>query len=75
MKNILQFQISKGDQYYVASGVDLPIVSQAKTLDELVKNLTEAVQLHLAGENLKEMDLGDHPHILVNMEVSETVHA
>lgn len=47
MKNIIQFYINKGEKYYVAQGVDLPIVTQGKTLDELMKNIKEAVELHL----------------------------
>lgn len=47
MKQILQFHIEKGDNYYVAQGVDLPIVTQAKTLDELSHNIREAVDLAL----------------------------
>jgi len=47
MKNIVQIHIYKGEKYYIAEGVDLPIVTQAKTLDELVKNIKEAVELNL----------------------------
>ena len=39
MKHIIQVYVSKGDEYYVAEGVDLPIVTQGKTLDELVENI------------------------------------
>ena len=52
MKRIIQFHISKGDKYYVAEGIDLPVVTQGKTLDELVANIKEATELHLSGENL-----------------------
>lgn len=51
MKRIIQVYVSKGDQYYVAEGVDLPIVTQGKTLDELAENIQEAIELHLEGEN------------------------
>lgn len=47
MKHIIQVYVSKGDKYYVAEGVDLPIVTQGKTLDELVENIKEAIELHL----------------------------
>ena len=47
MKNIIQFYINKGEKYYVAQGIDLPVVTQGKTLDELMKNIKEAVELHL----------------------------
>jgi predicted RNase H-like HicB family nuclease len=40
------FQIYKGDKQYVAQGVDACIVTQAKTLEELTKNIFEATLLH-----------------------------
>jgi len=48
MKNIIQFYINKGEKYYVVQGIDLPVVTQGKTLDELMKNIKEAVELHLS---------------------------
>jgi len=48
MKNIIQLYINKGEKYYVAQGIDLPVVTQGKTLDELMKNIKEAVELHLS---------------------------
>ena len=35
MKNIIQAHIYKGEKYFVAECVDLPVVTQGKTLDEL----------------------------------------
>ena len=75
MKHIVQIQISKGDRYYIAEGVNLPIVTQAKTLDELVINITEAVVLHLEGENLADFDLATPSSLLLNFEVPTPVHA
>jgi predicted RNase H-like HicB family nuclease len=45
MKKNIQFHIYKGEKYYVAECADLPIVTQGKTLDEVVKNINEAVNL------------------------------
>ena len=70
MKRIIQFHISKGDKYYVAECVDLPVVTQGKTLDELVANIKEATELHLSGENLAEFDLAKEPSLLANIELS-----
>jgi len=69
MKKIIQFHISKGDKYYVAEGIDLPIVTQGKTLDELAHNIQEAVELHLEEENLADFDLAPDPSILLNLEL------
>ena len=75
MKNIVQIHIYKGEKYYIAEGVDLPIVTQAKTLDELVKNIKEAVELQLAGENLSDFNLAPNPSVLLNLELPNRLHA
>ncbi len=75
MKNIIQFHIHKGEKYYVAQGVDFPVVTQAKTLDELAKNIKEAVELHLEDQDLSELDLAPNPSILLNMELGNAVYA
>lgn len=75
MKNIIQFHIYKGEKYYVAQGVDLPVVTQAKTLDELANNIKEAVELQLEGENLEEFDLVSKPSVLLNLEIEANVCA
>jgi len=75
MKIIIQFHIYKGDEYYVAQGIDFPVVTQAKTLDELSKNIKEAVELQLKGENLADFDLAPNPLILLNVELGTAVYA
>ena len=73
MKSIIQFSIEKGDKYYIAQGVNLPIVTQGKTLDELSKNIKEAVELHLEGENLVDLDFVECPSILINFELQPKI--
>ncbi len=65
----------KGDKYYIAECVDLPVVTQGKTLDELVANLKEALELHLEGESLADYDLVPQPTIIANLEIDSLVHA
>ncbi len=71
MKSILQFSISKGEAKYIAQAVGFPIFTQADTLDELVKNIKEAAELHLRGENLSEYGLQPKPSLFVNFEVPQ----
>lgn len=52
MRKIIQFQIYRGDKQYVAEGVNVPVVTQAPTLDELNTNIKEAVSLFLEDESL-----------------------
>lgn len=75
MKKIIQVHIYKGDKYYVAECLDLPVVTQGKTLDELVFNLKEAINLQLEGENLSDFDLVAEPSVLANLEVDSSVYA
>ncbi len=75
MKKIIQVHIYKGDKYYIAECIDLPVVTQGQTLDELVANLKEALELHLEGENLADYDIAPQPSILANLEIDTPVHA
>jgi len=75
MKRIIQFHIFQGEKYYVAECIDLPVVTQGKTLDELIENIKEAVALQLEGENLAEFGLAPQPSILANFEVGVEAYA
>jgi predicted RNase H-like HicB family nuclease len=75
MKKIIQVKIYKGEKYYVAECLDLPVVTQGKTLDEVVKNIDEAISLHLEGEDLTEWDILPDFSILVNLELPSYVKA
>ena len=71
----IQAVIYPGDeQGYVAECLDLPVVTQGKTLDETALNLREAIQLHLEGENLAELGLASNPPLLITFEM-EPVYA
>jgi len=68
MQKIIQFQIRKENKFYCATSADLPIVTQAKTLDELAKNIEEAVELYLEDEDCYA-EIAIKPSILVNYEL------
>ncbi|MGL5806313.1 MAG: type II toxin-antitoxin system HicB family antitoxin [Xenococcaceae cyanobacterium] len=74
--NIVQLQqtvksfIRPGEQSgYVAECLEISVVTQGETLDEVVQNLTEAVSLHLEGEDPTEFGLVVNPSILVTFEL------
>lgn len=69
MKTIAQFSVYKGEHSYIAEAVDLGIVTQADDLDQLVKNIEEAVDLHFEGEDMSQFDYSSKPSILVNYEL------
>jgi len=57
---------------YVAECLEIPVVTQGRTLDEVTSNLREAVALHLEGEDLAELGLAASPTILVTYEMEAT---
>ena len=69
MKRIIQVRIYKGERYYIAESLDLPVVTQGKTLDEVVENIREAINLHLEGEDLEDLDISPSFSILINFEI------
>lgn len=73
MQRTIKAFIHKGEKYYVAECHEIAVVTQGKTLDETIKNLQEAVSLHLEGENPEEFGLVPNPTLVVTMEL-EPVH-
>jgi len=69
MKRIIHVRVYRGDSQYVAECLDLPVVTQARTLDELASNIREAISLHLEGEDMAELGLSESPTILASMEL------
>jgi predicted RNase H-like HicB family nuclease len=74
MKRTIQVRISRGDSQFVAECLDLPVVTQAPTLDELAHNIREAIGLHLEGEDLAALGISSHPTILATMELEPSAH-
>lgn len=75
MKSTIQFYISHDSEGYTAQGVGLGIVTQADSLDVLMTNIQEAVQLHFEGEEVAELGFSRIPTIVVNYELIELAHA
>ncbi len=69
MQHTIKAYVFKGEKFYVGECLEIPVVTQGKTIDETVRNLQEAVALHLEGENLQEMGLVNNPNLLVTMEL------
>lgn len=60
------------DGYYVEC-LEVAVVTQGDTLDDLVRNLDEALSLHLEGEDLAAMGLSTHPKLQLMIEKPVTV--
>jgi predicted RNase H-like HicB family nuclease len=62
--------IRPGDEGgYVAECLEISVVTQGQTLDEISHNLMEAVSLHLKGENPAEFGLVAQPSLSVTFEL------
>lgn len=66
LQHTIKAIIKEGEQSgFVAECVEIPLVTQGATLDEVTRNLREAVALHLEGESVAGLGLVDAPAILV----------
>lgn len=72
MRHSIKAFVHKGEKYYVAECLEIPVVTQGKTLDETMANLQEAVALHLEGEDPADFDLVPNPSRLVTFELEPT---
>ena len=56
LQHTIKAVVRQGEQSgYVAERLEIPVVTQGQTLDEVTRNLREAVELHLEGEDLAEL--------------------
>ena len=73
LQHTIKAMIRQGEQSgYVAECVEIPVVTQGSTLDEVTRNLQDAVALHLADEDLAALGLSPNPTVVVTMELSPT---
>ena len=70
LQRTIKATIRRGEESgYVAECVEISVITQGPTLDEVTRNLQEAVALHLEGEDLASLGLAENPTLLVTMEV------
>ncbi len=71
MRYTIKVQIYVGEESgFVAECLDLPVVTQGQTLDEVVKNLREAIELHLEDEDLETLGFSPNPPIVMSYEMA-----
>lgn len=56
--------------FYWAECLELPVVTQGRSLDELLANLREAVALHLQDEDLASLGIAPNPSLQLLYEAS-----
>lgn len=73
LQHTIKAVIRPGEQSgYVAECLEIPVVTQGRTLDEVTRNLQAAVALHLDGEDLAALGLAASPTVVVTMELQPT---
>lgn len=63
---ITKIEAYNDGDYWCARGVGVSIFTQAKTLDELFKNIAEAVSLHFE----EDIKIKKYPEVLILSELS-----
>ncbi len=62
--------IRPGDERgYIAECLEISVITQGQTLDEISHNLVEAVSLHLEGEDPTKFGLVAKPSLVVTFEL------
>ena len=61
---LVKFEIYNDGEYWCARGIRVDVFTQGKTLDDLMKNLNEAVELHFedilsSGEDIKILSISE----------------
>lgn len=68
LRDSLHAIVSRGETSYVAECWEVAVVTQGRTLDEVVSNLREALTLHLEGEDPDSLGLTRSPKLVVTYE-------
>ena len=62
MKTIIQFSISQEDGAYTADGINVPIVTEGSTFEELQENIRDAVDMYFEGSNSSSLGFASSPN-------------
>jgi predicted RNase H-like HicB family nuclease len=69
LKDTIHVVVTKNDDSYTAECVELSAVTQGTSLDELFRNVQEAVALHLEGEDPADFGLQSNPRLQLIYDV------
>jgi predicted RNase H-like HicB family nuclease len=72
MTHKLTIVINKEKKGYVATSIDLGVVSQGKTIEEAQKNLKEAVELYLEDNPRAKSEISSISPFITTLELKYT---
>ena len=67
-QDTIHIVVRRSAGFYVAESLELALVTQGRSLDELLRNLRQAVRLHLEGESPSAFGLSASPRLAVTYE-------
>ncbi len=71
MKKMIKAEIYNDGEYYCGKCLDFDVFTQGKTLDEVVNNLKEAIQLHFEDDRDALVDFVPSPSLFTMMDLGE----
>ena len=71
MKNIIKAEIYFDGEYYCGKCLDVDVFTQGKTLDELINNLKEAIQVHFEDNPEGLENFSPTPSLFTMMDLGE----
>jgi predicted RNase H-like HicB family nuclease len=69
VKNIIKADIYFDGDFYCGRCIDFDVFTQGKTLDELTRNLKEAIQLHFEDDPESLSDYIQNPTLFTTMDL------
>ena len=69
-RSVVHAVASQSGGNFVAECLEIAVVTQGRTLDELIANLQEAVALHVEGEDPAALDLVEAPRLAITYETN-----
>ncbi len=69
LRDVVHVFINKDGPWYVAECAEVAVVTQGRTLDEVVTNLREALALHLEGGDAAALGFIAAPRLIVTIEL------
>lgn len=69
LRDTIHAVVQRDEEAYVAECLEVAVVTQGRTVDELISNLQEAIALHLQGEDLETLGLSEKMDLVVTYEL------
>ncbi len=63
LRDTIHAFIQRDESTFTAECLEIAVVTQGKTLDEIADNLRQAISLHLEGEEMAELGHSENPRI------------